>query len=109
MTILEKPLTVEDFKSVINNVNMRRANLLIKSLNDRIRRGEIRISRWSGDLVEVKVLAIVGKTFRQAGWGGVQQKKNEINENYYSIELILPQCMCNKEDSEDTCEICKGE
>jgi hypothetical protein len=90
LTILEKPLTFEDFKSVKNNANYREANILIKTLNNHIRRGEARIPRWSSSPTKVEILSIVAKEFKRAGWGGVEQKRNKINENYYSIELILP-------------------
>lgn len=108
MTIFEKPLTFEDFKSVNDHTHIE-VDVLIKALNIHIKRGELKIPHWAAYPTDVKILSAVSKIFRQVGWAGIEQSRNKINKNSYSIKLIPPQCMCNKEDSEDTCEICKGD
>jgi hypothetical protein len=103
MTIMEKPLSFSDFKDLKENSNKKAADYIIRRLNEAIRRRTTIVHNWSSDRERVEILAIVGNEFKDAGWGGVIQRKNKSTDRY-DLVLVPPGCICH---CTETCEACK--
>ena len=102
-TVMEKPLTFHDYKTIKLTSDQKAASYIIRQLNERIKMKQTAITSWSKEPERVEVIAIVAQAFRMAGWQGVIQRKNKEADNY-GIHLIPPECDCT---GREECEKCK--